>query len=55
LGWKVVWERMETAIQEMIDEAPKAKQYYSDAFDTYDHLWYHGGRYEVSVCKRETY
>jgi len=39
----------------MVDEAPKAKQYYSDAFDAYDRLWYHFGRYEVSEGKTDTY
>ena len=34
---------------------PKAKQHFSDAFDAYDRLWYHGGRYAVSEGKRETY
>jgi IS1 family transposase len=51
----VVWERTQPAIQEMVDEAPKAKLYYSDAFDAYDHLWYHLGRYEVSEGKADTY
>ena len=35
--------------------ARKAKQYYSDGFDAYDRLWYHGGRYEVSQGKVDTY
>ena len=36
----------------MVDEAPKAKQYRSDA---YQRLWYHFGRYAVSDAKEETY
>ena len=40
LGWKVVWERTQQAIQDMVDSAPKAKQYFSDAFDAYYRLWY---------------
>jgi IS1 family transposase len=51
----VVWERTQPAIQELVDAAPKAKQYYSDAFDAYDRLWYHLGRYEVSEGKTDTY
>ena len=39
----------------MIDDAPKAKWYYSDGFDAYQWLWYHFGRYEVSQGKSETY
>jgi len=42
LGWAVVWERTQEAIQQMVDEAPKAK-------------WYYFGRYEVSEGKSDTY
>ncbi len=55
LGFRVVWNRTQEAIQELVDEAPKAKRYYSDAFEAYDHLWYHWGVYEISVGKRDTY
>ena len=55
LGWKLVWERTETSMQEMVDEAAKAKQYYSDAFPLYDNLWYHCGQYAISEGKTETY
>lgn len=55
LGFKVVWQRSQEVIQEMVDEAPKAKRYYSDAFDAYDRLWYHWGVYEVSHGKTDTY
>lgn len=39
----------------MVDEAVKAKQYHSDAFDAYYRLWYHYGHYEVSDGKTDTY
>ncbi len=39
----------------MVDDAPKARQYYSDAFEAYDRLWYHLGRYQVSEGKTDTY
>jgi len=55
LGWAVVWERTQEVIQQLVDEAPKAKWYYSDGFDAYAHLWYHLGRYEVSEGKSDTY
>ena len=45
----------EEALQELVDAAPKAKRYYSDAYEAYDRLWYHWGRYEVSRGKAETY
>lgn len=55
LGWVVVWERTQEAIQQMLDDAPKAKWYFSDGFDAYSRLWYHFGRYEVSEGKNDTY
>jgi IS1 family transposase len=51
----VVWHRTQQAIQAMVDDAPKAKWYYSDAFDAYSRLWYHFGRYAVSNGKEDTY
>ena len=51
----MVWERTQQAIQDMVDEAQKAKRYYSDAFDVYDRLRYHYGSYEVSEGKADTY
>ena len=39
----------------MVDDAPKAKWYYSDAFDAYSRLWYHFGRYAVSDGKEDTF
>ena len=55
LSWKVAWERSQAVIQSMVDEAPKAKQYFSDGFDVYASLWYHFGRYAVSQGKTDTY
>jgi len=51
----VVWERTQQVIQDIVDDAPKAKKYYSNAFDTNAGLWYHLGRYEVSNGKTDTY
>jgi len=55
LGFQVVWQRTQVAIQELVDEAPKARRYFSDAFDVYERLWYHWGVYEVSQGKTDTY
>ena len=51
----MVWERTQQAIQDVVDKAPKSNQYYSDAFDAYDRLWYHFGRYTVSEGKTDTF
>jgi IS1 family transposase len=42
------------ALQACLDQAPQAKQYYSDAFPVYDTLYY-GAPYELRPDKRETY
>ena len=51
----MVWSRTQEVLQQVVDLAPKAKQYFSDAFDGYFWLWYHGGSYAVSEGKRDTY
>ncbi len=51
----MVRERTQPAIQALVDAAPKAKHYDSDAWSAYDRLWYHWGRYAVSEGKSETY
>lgn len=51
----MLWDRTQEAIQAIVDEAPKAKWYFSDGFDVYYLLWYHFGRYEVSEGKSDTY
>ena len=55
LGWKVAWERSQELVQAIVDHAPKAKWYFSDAFDVYASLWYHWGRYAISEGKSDTY
>ena len=55
LGWQVAWERSQGLVQAIVDHAPKAKWYFSDAFDVYASLWYHWGRYAVSEGKSDTY
>ena len=55
LSWQLVWERTQENLQDLVDEAPKARSYTSDGLDLYALLWYHFGRYEVSPGKTETY
>jgi len=42
-------------MQAIVDEAPKAKWYFSDALDVYASLWYHFGRYAVSEGNSDTF
>lgn len=50
-----MYERTQVELQALVDDAHKAKRYYSDAFDAYERLWYHYGNYEVSEGKTDTY
>lgn len=55
LGWKVVGKRTSEVIQEIMDNASKAKAYFSDGWEAYASLWYHQGQYQVSHGKSDTY
>jgi IS1 family transposase len=55
IGWDVVWERDVEAMQEMIERATPATQYYSDAFPTYARLVYYPGHHAVAPGKSQTY
>ena len=51
----MAWERTAQVIQQLVDDAPKAKEYFSDGWDAYASLWYHLGQYQVSEGKSDTY
>jgi IS1 family transposase len=55
LGWKVARERSAAVIQQLVDEAPKAREYFSDGWEAYATLWYHLGQYSLSDGKSDTY
>lgn len=55
VGWDVVWERTSTHLQAMLDRAPFARQYYSDAFVTYRTLVYSPGCHTAMTDKSQTY
>ena len=54
LSWDVVYERSTINLQTCLERAPRARQYYSDAFPAYDTLYY-GAPYEMRSDKKETY
>ncbi len=54
LSWDAVWERTSETLQACLERAPQARQYYSDAFSTYNTLYY-GAPYEMRSDKLETY
>ena len=48
---KIVWydisyDKNPETIQKIIDSSPKAKQYYSDGYNGYFNLYYHGSKYK---------
>jgi len=55
LGWKVAWECTPEVIQQIVDEAPKAKVSSSDGWEAHASLWYHLIQYQVSQGKSDTY
>jgi IS1 family transposase len=54
LSWDAVRERSSANLQNCLERAPQARQYYSDAFPGYDALYY-GAPYEMRTDKKETY
>lgn len=54
LSWDAVNERSSANLQNCLERAPQARQYYSDAFPAYDTLYY-GAPYEMRTDKQETY
>ena len=55
VSYAVVWERTWEALQETIERAAPAQQYYSDAFPTYATLVYWPGPHAVAPGKSQTY
>lgn len=54
MSWDAVSERSTANLQNCLERAPQARQYYSDAFPAYDNLYY-GAPYEMRPDKKETY
>lgn len=55
MGWRVLEQRTETDFQAMLDAAPQALRYFSDAFGVYARLVYDPGQYRAMPDKSETY
>jgi insertion element IS1 protein InsB len=55
LGWQVLTERTSEMMQTVIDGAPAAYRYYSDAFPTYATLVYDPGQHQACADKSQTY
>ena len=55
VGWRVLWHRDQESFQSLVDQSPKAKQYYSDAFSLYSALVYYPGKLTISEGKANTF
>jgi insertion element IS1 protein InsB len=55
LAWRVDWQRPETLLQAMVDEAPQARYYYSDLYAPYRNLIYSPAIHTSMPDKSETY
>lgn len=54
VGWSVVWERTESSLQAILDAAPYASHYYTDAFNLYQSVVY-AGTHTALHNKSQTY
>ena len=54
LAWSIVVRRTKAVFEGLVDAAPPAKQYYSDAFPVWAASWY-PGEYEALTNKSQTY
>lgn len=50
-----MWECNTEDMQKVVDQGPRAAQYFSDAFATYENLVYYPGKYVPSEGKTDTY
>jgi IS1 family transposase len=55
LAWAVEAERSQTTLQNLVNQAPQARFYYSDLFATYRNLVYSPGLYTPMPDKSETF
>lgn len=55
MGWAVLEERTDEALQAMVDRSPQAQHYFSDAFGVYARLIYDPGHYQALSDKSQTY
>lgn len=55
MGWSVVSERDIAALQAVVNAAPTAQQYFSDAFPGYEAVVYYPGHHQSLPNKSQTY
>ena len=55
MGWTLALQRPFEFVQDVVDQAPHAPQYYSDGWKPYADVYYHGGQYQALHNKSQTY
>ena len=55
VGYDISFDKNPETIQKIIDSSPKAKQYYSDGYNGYFNLNYHGNKYKSLNNKSQTH
>lgn len=55
VGWTLALHRPFEILQDVVDQAPHAPQYFSDGFPNYADVYYHGGIYHAMRNKSQTY
>ena len=55
IGFDISYDKNPETIQKIIDSSSKAKQYYSDGYNGYFSLNYHGGKYKFLNNKSQTH
>lgn len=53
--WAVERARIFEVIQPLVDQAVRAKQYFSDGLASYADVYYHGALYQAMLDKSQTY
>ena len=55
VGWAVVEQRTFEGCQDIVDQGPRAQQYFSDGFPLWTDVYYAEARYQALQNKSETY
>ena len=55
VSWRVVWERTVEVAQDMVNSSPPAAIYFSDAFPSWQAVFYPQGEHLTVIDKSQTY
>ena len=55
IGYDIACDKSTERIQDIVDNSPKANNYHSDGYQSYQELYYHGGKHHAHYDKSETY